>query len=129
VVLYAGCALPQQTVRKLGGLIRGPELRPSFRGLRSTGARKISKIGLPREVLRLTREFSHGLLDVSPAVLSVIGLELKAPRSTAAIEDAFTLRKLLALRRPAPLASKGIRCGVPRFIRLPNSVEFQTLSN
>ena len=48
-------------MRKLGGLIRGPELRPGFRGLRSTGARKISEIGLPREVLRLAREFSHGL--------------------------------------------------------------------
>jgi hypothetical protein len=54
----------KQTVRKLGGLIRGPELRPSFRGLRSTGARKISEIGLPREILRLTREFSHGLQDL-----------------------------------------------------------------
>jgi len=52
-----------QTVRKLGGLIRGPELRPSFRGLRSTRARKISEIGLQRDVFRLPREFSHGLQE------------------------------------------------------------------
>src|SRR5208282_4185056 len=53
----------KQTVRKLGGLIRGPELRTNFRALRSTKARKISEIGLPHDVFRLTREFSHGLQD------------------------------------------------------------------
>src|SRR5208282_5334551 len=61
-----------QTVRKLGGLIRGPELRSNFRALRSTKARKISEIALPHDVFRLTREFSHGLLDLCTKLLGCL---------------------------------------------------------